>query len=189
MRRFGPSYIFLKAVMYFLLLAMTLVFSAPLCFLLHQNGMGDYDANRITALVSFFFLLLIDWFFLKNADLSRISAGKYLLGECSAFALVTAAGALVTFAVSGGVQPIGFSYGTFIFLPVSGFAYLFGNLFLGAGAQIVSFCLLFSLLYLLKKKKDPSLQGVKKTPFAAPEPEQAREREEQEQEEEQNDRN
>ena len=162
MRPRSAAYYFWKILICVLILLMTLIFSAPICYILRINDFTPRLASTVTACASFFLYLLVAYFLALRSDLSHISARAYLLGEICAYAVVSALSALIAGLIAGGMTPPDFSYGVFVFLPCLGAAYLTGNLIAGAALQIAAFALCFPFVYLLKNKKDPTLTGGKK---------------------------
>ena len=160
-KKLTASYLFWKLIVRLLMLVMAVAFSALLYFVLNTGDLGEHVKMTVTAIGAFAVYMVCDWLYVRRSDLSHMKARDFILGESIVYALLTVVSSLILFAISGGPAPTDFSYGAFPFLPHVCFGYLFSNIFIGMPVQIAAFVLIYALLFLLKKKTDPALTGVR----------------------------
>ena len=170
MQKLNLKYILWKLLIYFLLTLMVLPLSFPAFLIVSKSVQEDGRplAFTILAFGAFVVFLLYQNWLLRRSDLSAIPAGRYIAGESIAFTFYALLGSALYFLLSHGWSPGEISYANAAFLPFYPFALLTKHIAVGAAAVCAAYALCVYLLYLLKKKSDPSLRGRKGRVQSAP---------------------
>lgn len=161
MQKITPKYLLWKIIICFLTQLMAAGLGVPFVMIAKIN---DLDGGIVALVLSAFVFavyICLQYGVMKRSNLSAISKKDYLIGEVAAFSALALIGGVVLAILSGGLVPADFSYFTAVFFCTYACTYLTGNILLGIPLQILLFTLCLTLLYAIKKKKDPGLRGNK----------------------------
>ena len=161
MQKITPKYLLWKIIICFLTQLMAAGLGVPFVMIAKIN---DLDGGIVALVLSAFVFavyICLQYGVMKRSNLSAISKKDYLIGEVTAFSALALMGGVVLTILSGGLVPADFSYFTAVFFCTYACTYLTGNILLGIPLQILLFTLCLTLLYAIKKKKDPGLRGNK----------------------------
>lgn len=161
MKKIDGKYLFWKVVIHLLLLVMTMALGFPMTLIM-KNTVSALLLSKVASGVTLVLFLLLQYWLIQRSDLSGIKAKSYILGEGIAYGVVVLLGGVLLLIISKGISPVDFSFFAVPFLPTSFFSYFSGNILLGSLLQILCYPLFVLLLYVIKKKKDPSLCGGKR---------------------------
>lgn len=160
MRKLDAKYIFWKVLIHLLVTVMTLAFGVMISAVLENNDVSPEKTAKWVSGLTLFLFLLFQYWLIQRSDLSRISKKLYILGEGTAFAILSLfLGVILLIAGGKGMTPK--PLGGFSPAPLF-FAYLWQRIDLGVLTASVVYPLVALFLYAVKKKKDPTLLGAKK---------------------------
>jgi hypothetical protein len=162
MQKITAKYMMWKVIICFLTQIMAAAAGVPFLMICMANGL---EGSLISLLLSggcYLIFLYLQHQLMKRSDLSGISKKNYLLGESLAYLIIALFGSILLAVLSKGIVPCGISYYTVAFSCGYFASYAVNNLLLGLPLQTLLFVLSLKLLYFIKKKKDPTLKGVKK---------------------------
>ncbi|MBP3320747.1 MAG: hypothetical protein J6M12_00185 [Clostridia bacterium] len=161
MQKITPKYLLWKIIICFLTQLMAAGLGIPFVMIAKANDLNGQTVATVLSVGVFIVYLFLHYGIMKRSNLSSISKRAYLIGETVSFSIIALVGAIALLILSRGLVPAGFSYFTAVFFCTYACSYLTGNIPLGIALQILLFTLCLTLLYAIKKKKDPCLKGNK----------------------------